>query len=64
MVIGEEGKPGRSPPVKPQDERSLLKGDMVKDVISWSKLSMKRMRSAPVKLSVESQLTFFLQEEG
>jgi len=63
-VVGEEGKPGRSPSVELQDERSLPKGDIVKGVLNWSRLSMKQMRSARLKQSVEYQLILFLQEEG
>ena len=59
MVGGGESKPGRSPSVELQDGRSPAKSDVMKYALKWSRLSMKEMRSAPVKLPAESQLTFF-----
>ena len=64
--VDEENEPGGSPSVELQGERSLTKKDVTKDVLHWSRLSINRMRSAPVKPPAELQPTcfFLLQEEG
>ena len=54
MLVGGEGEPGRSPSVELQDERPMTKGDVLKHMLSWSRLSMRQIRSAPVKPPVES----------
>ncbi|KAF9653185.1 DUF1671-domain-containing protein [Thelephora ganbajun] len=44
MIIDGERQPDRSPSVEIQDERSLTKGDMMKHVLNWSRLSVKQIR--------------------
>jgi hypothetical protein len=45
----EESKPGRSASVELQGRRLLTKSDVTRRVLNWSRLSMTKMRSAPVK---------------
>ena len=45
-MIGGESESGRSPSVEIQDEGSLTRGAVMKDVLNWSRLSMKHIRSA------------------
>lgn len=42
-----ESQSGRSPSIEIEDERSLAKVDVMKRVLSWSRLSMKHIRLAP-----------------
>lgn len=62
MAVG-ECKPGRSPSVELQGERSLARSDVMGRVLNWSRLSMKKMRSAPVKPPPESQLICFCRKK-
>lgn len=62
-VLSGESEPGRSPSVELQDELSLTKGDVMEQALNWSRLSMKQIRSAPVKPPVKSQPTFFCRRK-
>ena len=57
IVDGARGS-GRSPSVEIQEERSPANGDIMKCALSWSRFSMKQIRSAPAYLPVEFQLNF------
>lgn len=44
MMVGGENESVRSPSVEIQDERLLAKGDAMKHVLGWSRLSMNKIR--------------------
>lgn len=56
-IVGGKHEPGRSPSVEIQDQQSLTKGDAMKHVLGWSRLSMKQIRSVLANLPIEHQLT-------
>jgi len=54
MIVGEPARP----PSEIQDERPLTKGDIMKQALGWSRLSMRQMRSVLANPPIEFQLTF------
>lgn len=62
MVGGGSG-PGRSPSVEIQDELSLTKGDVMKHVLNWSRLTMKTIRSESAGPPIEYQLNFVRRQK-
>lgn len=62
-VADVESQPGRLLSVELDDDQSLAMGDVTKRVLSWSRLSTKRIRSALSNTSVKLTNFPFLQEE-